>query len=111
MTNETFRTPELHRKRDGWLFIDDDGRVLFLGPLWYRGAQIAYAAATVKAWICYRLFMLLGLGRINGLRWRLLPSAGDWAYRDDYGRLSSLAVFIHCDLKRRARHHQEQANV
>jgi hypothetical protein len=46
--------------------------------------------------------MLFGLGRINGLRWRLLPSAGDWAYRDEYGRLSSFDRFLEC----RRGHHQ-----
>ena len=94
--------PALHRKRDGWLFIRSDGNSYFLEPMWLDGAKIAFALATIKAWISYRIFMLVGVGRINGLRWKLLPSVGDWAYRDDHGRLSSLAMFIDADLARRA---------
>lgn len=90
-----WREPELHRKRDGWLLIRSDGDSHFLEPLSFQVARVAFAGATVKAFLAYTLFMVVGFfGDGVGLWGWLLPSVGDWAYRDDGGRLSSLARFI-----------------
>lgn len=95
------REPALHRKKDGWLFLASDGSARFLDRTWYHGARNAYWLAIATGWLCYRIIILFGTGSVNGLRWRLLPSAGDWIYRDQGGRCSSLAMFIDVELARR----------
>lgn len=57
-------------------------------------ARVGFAAAIVRAWICYRLVMLLPLGDVGSWRWKLLPYAGDWAYAfEEDGYLASFAAY------------------
>lgn len=55
-----------------------------------------YAAAWIKALFAYAVVERFGVGnRVDSWRWRLLPSYGDWIFRDDeQGRLSSLGRFV-----------------
>jgi hypothetical protein len=63
--------------------------------------RVRYAAATGKAFLAYSLFRLVGCFGGLGLWQWLLPSVGDWIFRSDHGRLSSLASFIDAERHRR----------
>ena len=54
-----------------------------------------FALAWLKALIAYVIVERFGVGnRVDSWRWRLLPSYGDWIYRNDGGRMSSFARFV-----------------
>jgi hypothetical protein len=57
--------------------------------------RVQFAVAWIKALIAFAIVERFGVGnRVDSWRWRLLPSYGDWIYRKDEGRLSSLACFV-----------------
>lgn len=90
--------PSLRRIGRAYVFTRSDGNGYLIDWWWLEGAKIAFGIAYAKAWFANVVITLFGIGDKDGRRWRLLPAYGDWIFRNDYGRLSSLARFVDCEL-------------